>query len=167
MPLQRINGAMNKKTILSISFVVIVLTGVLCFLLLYQDPSLVSVSTDKQEYYTGDIVQVTIRNHGDRSVDIYCPEFCALGNFPTSVEYLSDGEWQYLAGFCPSIEPVLMNRTYERGYIRHSLAAKKTFNLELANFETLGHTPDRRLHIVYYLGPFKQPIYSNEFTFKP
>jgi len=62
---------MNNKTLASISFVVIVLAGVLYVLLLYQDPTQVSVSTDKQVYHTGDTVQVTIQNLGGRSVDIY------------------------------------------------------------------------------------------------
>ena len=158
---------MNKKILVSISFVVIVLAGVLYFLLLYQDPTQVSVSTDKQVYHTGNIVHITIENLGEQSVDIYCPEFCALGNFPTRVEHLYDGEWQYLAGFCPSIEPVLMSGIYERGYIRHSLAARKTFELEISNFETLRLEPGQRLRIAYYLGLFKLPIYSNEFTFMP
>jgi hypothetical protein len=165
----RATSAMNKKTIilLSISIATIVLAGVLYFVLLNQDPTQVSVSTDKQVYRAGDIVHVTIQNLGDRSVDIYCPEFCALGNFPTRVERLSDGQWQYLVGFCPSIEPLFMNRTYDRGYIRHSLSAKKTFELEISNFEDIHLEQDQRLRIVYYLGIIKKPIYSNEFTFKP
>jgi len=157
---------MNNKTLASISFVVIVLAGVLYVLLLYQDPTQVSVSTDKQVYHTGDTVQVTIQNLGGRSVDFYCLESCALGNFPTRVERLSEGEWQYLAGFCPSIKPLFMNDIYYRGYIRHTLAAKKAFELELTNFEALHLESDQRLRTVYYLGPFKRPIYSNEFTFK-
>ena len=167
MPPQRLNSTMNKKILVSISFVATVLAGVLYFLLLYQDPTQVSVSTDKQVYHTGNIVHITIENPGERSVDIYCPAFCSLGNFPTRVEHLTNGEWQYLAGFCPSIEPVFMNSIYKRGYIRHSLAARNTFELEISNFERLRLEPGQRLRIVYYLGLFKQPIDSNEFTFEP
>jgi len=59
-----------------------------CFLTrrINQDVNSVSVSTDKQEYQVGDIVRISIQNSGERSVDIYCLESCALGNFPTMVE---------------------------------------------------------------------------------
>lgn len=161
---------MNKNTVslLIISLVTIFFVVALIFLLpqLNQNTTRVSVSTDRQVYYAGDIVHIAIQNLGDRSVDIFCPEFCALGNFPTRVEHLSNGEWQYLVGFCPSIEP-LMNYIYDRGYVRHSLSAKTSIDLEISNFENIHLEQDQRLRIVYYLGLFKKPIYSNEFTFNP
>lgn len=46
-----------------------------------QDVNSVSISTDRQEYQVGDIVRISIQNSGERSVDIYCLESCALGNF--------------------------------------------------------------------------------------
>ncbi len=162
---------MNQKTIilLGISFVAIALAGVLysSWSHVNQDASQVSVSTDKQVYYAGDSVHITIQNLGERSVDIYCPEFCALGNFPTRVERLSEGQWQYLVGFCPSIEPSFMERFHDRGYIRHSLLPRNSFELQISSSETKHLGQDQSLRIVYYLGISKKPIYSNEFTFRP
>ena len=158
---------MNRKATPIIVLFVIILAGVLFYLLAYQDPAHISISTDQQVYHHGDLVRVTIRNLGERAVDIYCPGFCALGNFPTRVEQLSGGEWETLAGFCPSIEPVLGNYSSRRGYILHPLAGGKTFELELTNFESLQLEPGQRLRIVYYLGPIKLPVNSNEFTFQP
>jgi hypothetical protein len=124
----------------------------------------VSVSTDKQEYYKGDTVHIIIDNQGDHSIDIYCPSWCALGNFPTTVERFSDGQWQYFAGFCPSIEPLFGSGVQEDGFIRHSLAARSSFDLAISNFEALHSEQDEKLRIVYYLGTGKIPIYSNEFN---
>jgi hypothetical protein len=131
-----------------------------------QDISMVSVSTDKQEYHAGDTVHITIQNLGVHSIDIYCPAWCALGNFPTSVEQFSNGQWGYYAGFCPSIEPLFGSGLIKGEYIRHTLSAKGIFELELANLEALQLQQDRVLRIVYYLNAGNVPIYSNEFTIK-
>jgi len=155
------------KILLIITLVIIILAVALHFTsrLINQDLSLVSVSTDRQEYHVGDTVHISIQNLGDRSIDIYCPEWCALGNFPTTVEKYSNEQWEYFAGFCPSIEP-LFPRLYEGDYIRHTLSARSAFELEISNFEALHLRQDEKLRIVYYLDAGKVPIYSNEFTIK-
>jgi len=151
----------------AILIVIVILAA--CFLTwrVNQDVNSISVSTDKQEYQVGDIVRISIQNSGDGSVDIYCLESCALGNFPTTVEKSVDGAWQYFAGFCPSIEPLFGNRVYKGDYIRHTLPAKSSFELEISNFESLRLTQGERLRVVYYAGFSKRPIYSNEFSVGP
>jgi hypothetical protein len=126
----------------------------------------VSVSTDKQEYCKGDIIHISIDNLGDHSIDIYCPSSCALGNFPTTVERCFDGQWQYFAGFCPSIEPLFGSGVLEGDYIRHTFSTINSFDLAISNFEALHPEQDERLRIVYYLGAGKILIYSNEFNVK-
>ena len=54
----------------------------------------------------GDTLHIRIQNLGDHAIDIFCPAWCVLGNFPSSVEKYSNGQWEYFAGFCPSIEPL-------------------------------------------------------------
>jgi hypothetical protein len=130
---------------------------------IHQAASLVSVSTDKQQYNVGDTIRIRIRNLGERSIDIYCPAWCALGNFPTEVERLSNGQWEYFAGFCPSIEPLFGSGYIKGDYIRHNLTAGSAFELELSNFEALHLQQAAKLRIVYYLDTGKTPIYSNEF----
>jgi hypothetical protein len=131
-----------------------------------QDISKVSVTTDKQEYHASDTVHIKIQNLGDHSINIYCPAWCALGNFPTSVEQLSNGQWEYYAGFCPSIEPLFGSGQIKGEYICHTLPAKDTFELDLVNLNALQLKQDRVLRIVYYLNAGKVAIYSNEFTVK-
>jgi hypothetical protein len=129
--------------------------------------SQISVSTDKPEYRVGDTVHVRIHNLGDHAIDIYCPAWCALGNFPTSVEKLTNGQWQYFAGFCPSIEPLFGSGSMKNDYIRHSLYARGSFELELSNFASLHLQKGEQLRIVYYLDTGKVPIYSNVFFVAP
>ena len=152
--------------LLGITFVILIsLTG--WFLIGRQkdlDGSLVSVTTDKRQYSAGETALISIRNLGDQAIDIYCPAWCALGNFPTTVEKFTGGQWQYYAGFCPSIEPLFGNNDYKNDYIRHELSAGSSFELEISNFDVLHPEPNERLRIVYYLGAQKKPIYSNEFT---
>ena len=131
-----------------------------------QDISLVTISTDKLEYVVRDTAHISIHNQADRSIDIYCPAWCALGNFPTTVERFSNGQWQYIAGFCPSIEPLFGSGVLEGDYLRHPLSAKSSFELDISNFEALHIEHEERLRIVYYLGKDKTPIYSNEFAIK-
>jgi len=126
--------------------------------------SQVSVTTDKQQYSKGESAHISIRNLGEHSIDIFCPAWCSLGNFPTTVEKSTDGQWKYYAGFCPSIEPLFDKYVYEDDFIRHSLSAGGSFELEISNFEVLNPEPNERLRIVYYIGAQKTPIYSNEFT---
>lgn len=123
----------------------------------------VTVFTDKTEYGAEETVRITIRNAGDQPVDIYCPVFCALGNFPTTVERSVDGGWEYFAGFCPSIEPLFGSGEYEDDFIRHSLAAGDSFELEISGFRAMGLHRDETLRIVYYLGLEKTPIFSKPF----
>jgi hypothetical protein len=61
----------------AILIVIVILAA--CFLTwrVNQDVNSISVSTDKQEYQVGDIVRISIQNSGDRSMDIYCPMWCA------------------------------------------------------------------------------------------
>lgn len=155
------------RILISLGLLVVMITVIGWYLLTQKispDILLVSVSTDKQEYYAGDIVHISVHNLGDHPIDIFCPEWCALGNFPTTVERFSDGQWQYFAGYCPSIEPLFESDTHEGNYIRHTLSAQSSFELEISNFETLRLEQNDRLRIVYYLGSNKTPIYSNEFT---
>jgi len=126
--------------------------------------SQVYITTDKQQYRAEETAHISIRNIGDHSIDIFCPAWCALGNFPTTVEKFAYGQWQYFAGFCPSIEPLFGNYVYKDDYVRHELSAGSSFELEISNFDVLHLEPNERLRIVYYLGAQKKPIYSNEFT---
>lgn len=162
---------MNTRIrILWISTSIIIVLLVAWYLLsqqINQNIPLVSVSTDRQEYHVGDTVHINIQNLGERSMDIYCPEWCALGNFPTTVERFTNGQWEYFAGFCPSIEPLFGSGLHKGDYIRHTLSGNSAFNLELSNFKALQLQQDEKLRIVYYLDAGKTPIYSNEFIIKP
>jgi len=160
----------SKVRILLISIFAIIILVVVWYFSSWQtrqDISLVSVSTDRREYHTGNTVHISIRNLGDHSIDIYCPAWCALGNFPTSVEKFSNGQWGYFAGFCPSIEPLFGSGEIRGDYIRHILSDKGSFELALSNFESLHLQQDEVLRIVYYLDAGKIPIYSNEFIITP
>jgi hypothetical protein len=133
----------------------------------HQAVSLISVSTDRQEYRVDDTLHISIQNLGDHAIDIFCPAWCALGNFPSSVEKFSNGQWQYFAGFCPSIEPLFGSGVVKGDYIRHSLSAKSSFELELSNLESLRLQKDEQLRIVYYLDEGRVPLYSNVFFVIP
>ena len=133
----------------------------------HQVVSLISVSTDRQEYRVDDTLHISIQNLGDHAIDIFCPAWCALGNFPSSVEKFSNGQWQYFAGFCPSIEPLFGSGFIKDDYIRHSLSAKSSFELELSNLESLRLQKDEQLRIVYYLDEGRVPLYSNVFFVIP
>jgi hypothetical protein len=125
------------------------------------------ISTNKQEYQVGEIIQVHIQNWDDHTIDIYCPMNCALGNFPTTVEKYQDGEWEYLAGFCPSIEPLFGNYQYEADYIIHSLAPGSSYDLQLSNLEAMHLQDAVKLRIMYYLYSGRSTVYSADFTVKP
>jgi hypothetical protein len=127
----------------------------------------VLIDTDKQTYQAGETIHVRIENFDERTIDIYCPMNCALGNFPTSVERYVDGEWTYFAGFCPSIEPLFGNYPQEGDYIIHSLAPGESYTLELTNLESLNIQGEVRLRIMYYIYGGRGAIYSPEFTVKP
>jgi len=161
---------MNNKVKISLISTFAIITLVVVWYVssrqINQDISLVSISTDRQEYHTGDTVHISIQNLGNHSIDIYCPEWCALGNFPTAVERFSNGQWEYYAGFCPSIEPLFGSGLHKGDYIRHTLSAKSAFELEVSNFDALHLQQDEKLRIVYYLEAGKVPIYSNEFIVK-
>ncbi len=132
-----------------------------------QDAALISISTDRQAYSFDDTIQVSIQNQGKNAIDIYCHQFCALGNFPTAVEKDVNGQWQVAIGFCPSIEPLFGNRVYKGDYIVHTLPAKGSFALELTNLAALRLEQVERFRILYYVGITKKPVYSNEFTIEP
>ncbi len=131
-----------------------------------QEVAQVSVSTDKQEYIVGNIIHIRIQNLGDRPIYIYCLEQpCALSNFPAIVEKFVNGRWEYSGGLCVMSEPLAEQGMIRDGdYIRHTLPARSSFGLEVS---TSLLTQDERLRVVYYLGPGKKPIYSNEFVVKP
>jgi len=133
----------------------------------HQAVSLISVSTDRQEYRVDDTLHISIQNLGDHAIDIFCPAWCALGNFPSAVEKFSNGQWEYFAGFCPSIEPLFGSGFIKDDYIRHSLSAKSSFELELSNLESLRLQKDEQLRIVYYLDEGRVPLYSNVFFVIP
>ena len=159
-----------KRWILSIIFVVMILLGVSLALLTWrinQDVSSIEISTDRRAYELSDTIRVSLRNQGEHAIDIYCQQFCALGNFPTAVEKASDGQWQYAIGFCPSIEPLFGSGVAKGDTIMHRLPAGGSFELELTNLASLRLEREERLRIVYYLGPTKRPVYSNEFTVGP
>jgi hypothetical protein len=124
----------------------------------------VTVFTDKTEYGAEETVRIIIRNASNQPVDIYCPVFCVLGNFPTTVERSVDGGWEYFAGFCPSIEPLFGSGEYQDDFIRHSLAAGDSFELEISGFRAMGLHQDETLRIVYYLGEEKTSIFSKSFV---
>jgi len=115
----------------------------------------------------GDTLHIRIQNLGDHAIDIFCPAWCVLGNFPSSVEKYSNGQWEYFAGFCPSIEPLFGDYIIKDDYIRHSLSAKSSFELELSNLESLRLQKDEQLRIVYYLDEGRLPLYSNVFFVNP
>jgi hypothetical protein len=132
-----------------------------------QDAALISISTDRQAYSLDDTIQVSLQNRSDHAIDIYCQQFCALGNFPTAVEKLANGQWQVAIGFCPSIEPLFGSRVYKGDYIIHTLPAKGSFALELSNLAALRLGQAERFRILYDVGFTKKPVYSNEFTISP
>ena len=125
------------------------------------------ISTDKQEYQVGETIHIHIQNWDDHTIDIYCPMNCALGNFPTTVEKFHNGEWEYLAGFCPSIEPLLGNYKNEGAYIIHPLAPGSSYDLQITNLEALRLQGNEKMRIMYYLNRGRSTIYSNDFTVKP
>ncbi|NJD60293.1 MAG: hypothetical protein FIA98_12940 [Anaerolineae bacterium] len=153
----------------------IVATGIIvlvagCYLInqfSHEDIYKVLINTDKLTYRAGETIHVRIENFDERTIDIYCPMNCALGNFPTTVEKYADGEWEYFAGFCPSIEPLFGNYPQEGDYIIHSLAPGEAFDLELTNLEGLGLLGEERLKIMYYLNGGRTTISSPEFIVRP
>lgn len=128
-----------------------------------RDEKGVTVLTDKTEYGAEETVRIIIRNASNQPVDIYCPVFCALGNFPTTVEHSVDGGWEYFAGFCPSIESRFGSGEYADDAIRRSLAARDSFKLKISGFRAMGLHRDETLRIVYYLGEEKTSIFSKSF----
>jgi hypothetical protein len=133
-----------------------------------RDQSLISVSTDKPGYTSSEAVHVTLTNHGDRPVDIYCPSTCSLGNFPTGVERRVDGRWEHSHVFCPSIGSPLEYRGVPEGdYIRHTLPPGDSFDVKLSNLVALRLEKEEQYRIVYYVCGGQEPIYSTEYTLSP
>ena len=132
-----------------------------------QDLARITISTDRASYAAGDTVEVLILNSNRHAVDIYCPAWCALGNFPTQVERFEDGEWVPFLGFCPSIEPLFGSGELAGEHIRHRLSAGASFNLTLTGFETAAQIGGQRLRLAYRAGLFRLPVHSNEFSFQP
>jgi hypothetical protein len=159
----------SKIMLLIVSSGVIILVGGWYIISLFfnEDFIKVLISTDKEQYQVGEIIHIHIQNWDDRTIDIYCPMNCALGNFPTTVEKYQNGEWEYLAGFCPSIEPLFGNYKYVGDYIIHSLAPGSSYDLEISNLEAMHLQGDVRLRIMYYLNSGRSTIYSHDFTVKP
>jgi hypothetical protein len=170
-PLSRQDQIMSSKIriLWGMTIATLLLGAGLFFLFrhLSQDAALISISTDRQSYRLDDTIQVSIRNQGKHPIDIYCQQFCALGNFPTEVEQYSNGQWQYSIGFCPSIEPLFGSGEAKGSYILHTLSAKDAFELELENLTSLRLEQAERYRLVYYVGFTKIPVYSNEFTIGP
>jgi hypothetical protein len=161
---------MHVKPILLGILITIVFLGIGMVFLAWRfnrDAALTSISTDRQAYSLNDIILVRIQNQGDHAIDIYCQQFCALGNFPTAVEKYVNGQWQYALGFCPSIEPLFGSRVTKGGYIIHTLPTEGSFELELSNLSSLRLEGAERFRILYYVGFTKKPVYSNEFTIRP
>jgi hypothetical protein len=152
--------------IISTGVIILVVTG-LFFIMTHEDFYKVLITTDKSDYQVGETIRIRIQNWDDRTIDIYCPLTCALGNFPTTVEKLTLGEWGYYAGFCPSIEPLFGDYPSEDGFIIHSLPPGDSFELEISNLETLQINERVHLKIIYYLNGGRTIISSDEFTVKP
>jgi hypothetical protein len=125
------------------------------------------IATDKTEYSVGETVHIRITNYEDHTVDIYCPMTCALGNFPTTVERLGNEDWEYFAGFCPSIDPLFGNYPTKKDFIIHSLDPGQSFDLEISNFEALHIQKVEQLRIMYYTNTGTSTILSAPFTMKP
>jgi hypothetical protein len=132
-----------------------------------EDGLKVLISTDKTAYQEGETIHIRIENWDDHTIKLYCPMNCALGNFPTSVEQFKDGEWEYLAGFCPSIEPLFGSYDYEGDYIVHSLAPGNSFELEISNLEALHLQDEVTVRIMYYIERGRGALYSAPFIVKP
>ena len=146
---------------------ILVVGGWFIYQFFNEDFTMLEISTNKQEYQVGEIIHIHIQNWDDHTIDIYCPMNCALGNFPTTVEKFQDGEWEYLAGFCPSIEPLFGDYKYEGDYIIHSLEPGSSYDLEISNLEALHLQGEEKLRIMYYLNSGRSTIYSGDFTVKP
>jgi hypothetical protein len=132
------------------------------------DPRMVTITTDRPEYTLGETVEISIRNTGDGPVDIFCPSSCALGNFPTAMERLVDGRWEYSSGFCPSIGSPLENRgTVEGDFIRHTLAPGGSFQVGLSNLGAMRLDGEESFRVVYSLCHGRVPVYSGVFTIRP
>jgi hypothetical protein len=147
--------------------VLLTVTLYLAYTFTHEDYYKVLIDTDKQTYQAAETIHIRIENFDEHTIDLYCPMNCALGNFPTSVERYVDGEWEYFAGFCPSIEPLFGNYEQEGNYIIHSLAPGESYALELTNMESLNLQSEVRLRIMYYLNGGRGAIYSAEFTVAP
>jgi hypothetical protein len=162
-----INRRVTKIVALVFIFI-IALSGIVAYYALREasDISKIIISTDKKEYHIEDTVYINISNTGASPINIYCPMFCELGNFPTTVQKLTGTKWEYYSGFCPSIDPILGNGEYEGEYISHKLDGKSSFTLAISNFRSMGKNEEIRLRIVYYIGVSKTSIFSNEFTMK-
>jgi hypothetical protein len=164
------NMTRTGKIILSIVVLAVTILVVgwgLLSLFSHEDFTMLEISTNQQEYEVGEIIQVHIQNWDDHTIDIYCPMNCALGNFPTTVEKYQDGEWEYLAGFCPSVEPLFGNYKVEGDYIIHSLEPGSSYNLQLSNLEALHPQKSEQMRIMYYLNGGRSTVYSSPFTVTP
>jgi hypothetical protein len=147
--------------------VLLIAGGFLLDQLVHEDFYKILISTDKVSYQAGETIHVRIENFDERTIDIYCPMNCALGNFPTTLEKYQEGDWEYYAGFCPSIEPLFGDYPQKDGYIIHSLSPGEIFTLELTNLESLSLRSEARVRIMYYLNGGRGAIYSPDFTVGP
>ncbi len=147
--------------------VFILVVGGIFFIMTDEDIEKVLITTDKRDYQVGETIQIRIQNWDDRTIDIYCPLTCALGNFPTTVEKLTNEQWDYYVGFCPSIEPLFGDYPSVDGYIIHSLPPGDSYELEISNLEALQLKEQVHLRIIYYLNGGRTTISSDEFTVKP
>jgi hypothetical protein len=128
----------------------------------------IDIATDKSEYQAGETVHIRITNYEDHTVEILCPNTCALGNFPTTLEKtINDEEWDSFAVFCPSIEPLFGEYETQGDYIVHPLTASDSYDLEISNFEAFHLKKAEQLRILYYLDSGHTTILSAPFTMNP
>lgn len=163
---------MRKRNLILVSIgLAIILLAAVCYTgwswFNEDDGIKILIETDKNEYRVGDTVHIRITNFEDHTIEIYCPMNCALGNFPTTVERYNNDDWEYFAGFCPSIEPLLGNYPTKKGYIIHPLEPGMSYDLEISNFEDLGIQNAEQLRIMYYLNAGRTTILSAPFTMLP
>jgi hypothetical protein len=157
----------NRKFIILGLLISIIILQLACSTLFSFDEQVVQllISTDKDTYQVGETIHVNIVNYSDRTIDIYCPMNCALGNFPTTVGRFEDGGWVTLAGFCPSIEPILGDYPLKGEFIVHPLAPGDGYDLELTNLDAL--RGEQNLQVMYNLEGGRAAIYSSPFAVNP
>lgn len=132
--------------------------------------SQITVTTDRTWYRQGDTVLVTIRNRGSHEVEVYVPDFCAIGNFAALIQVRSEDGWRGNSahGAYAASLPATIDFSISGPGVRTMLAPASSLVMRLPDIRLHGsRAGEQTMRVAFYVIDRKHLVYSNEFTVAP